>query len=127
MALEMGKAMDPNVTKESLMAQADYYVTEINKVYAGFDSDGKNKLSDISTKKTTETKSLTTDIESLQQELQSIQLQLSQKQSALSQIDQRYQPEIEEIGQKLMANEMVKDKFVSTINLVKMNISNNLK
>lgn len=127
MALEMGKAMDQNVTKDSLLTQADYYITELNKVYASFSTDGQNKMNDLSQKKNTETTSLSSSIASLKNQLSTIQEQIRIKENELSDIDNKYQPQIDEISLKLEANDSVKNIFMENINKVKMNISNNLK
>lgn len=127
MALDMGQSMDANVSKDSLLNQADYYIGEINKVYNGFNSDGQSKMSELSTRKSSESQSLSSEIGSLKSQLENLQNLIQSKQSSLNEIDGKYQPEIEQLSLKLSANSIVKDKFVSTINKVKNNISNNLK
>jgi len=127
MALEMGQAMDTNVSKQSLLSQADYYIGELNKVYSGFNTDGQTKMNELSTRKSSESQSLSSEIGSLKAQLDNLQNLIQVKQSSLNEIDGKYQPEIEQLSLKLSANDMVKDKFVSTINKVKINISNNLK
>jgi hypothetical protein len=127
MALEMGQAMDSNVSKQSLLSQADYYITELTKVYNGFNSEGQSKKSELVTRKSSESQSLTAEISSLKQQLESIQTQIQTKQFTLNEIDTKYQPDIDQVEQKLSANDVVKDNLISTINKVKTNISNNLK
>jgi hypothetical protein len=127
MALEMGKAMDQNVSKDSLLKQADYYITELNKVYSSFSTDGQNKMNDLSQKKNAESTSLSSTIASLKNQLSTIQDQIRIKENELSEIDNKYQPQIDEITLKLEANDSVKIIFIGNINKVKMNISNNLK
>lgn len=127
MALEMGKAMDQNVSKDSLLKQADYYITELNKVYSTFNIDGQNKITDLSQKKNVESTSLSSAIVSLKNQLSTIQDQIRIKENELSEIDNKYQPQIDEISLKLEANDSVKNIFMENINKVKMNISNNLK
>lgn len=127
MALEMGKAMDQNVSKDSLLKQADYYITELDKVYLSFSTDGQNKMNDLSQKKNVESTSLSSTIASLKNQLLSIQEQIRIKENELSDIDNKYQPQIDEIALKLEANDSVKNIFIGNINKVKMNISNNLK
>jgi uncharacterized phage-associated protein len=99
----------------------------LEKVYNDFNNNGKNKIQDLSQRKSTESTTLSTEISNLQQQLSQIQVQISLKQSALLDIDHRYQPEIDEVTQKLSANDLVKNKLITDINLVKMNINNNLK
>lgn len=127
MALEMGQAMDSNVSKQTLLNQADYYIAELNKVYNGFNTDGKNKLNELSTRKNSESQSLTSEIGSLKSQLENLQNLILMKQNSLNEIDGKYQPEIDQLMLKLSANDQVKDKFVSTIEKVKININNNLK
>jgi hypothetical protein len=127
MALDMAQSMDGTVTRDSLLKQSEYYISELEKVYNEFNNNGRNKIQELTQKKTNETTALSQEIASLQQQLSQIQVQISLKQSALADIDSRYHPEIEDINLKLNANDFIKNKFVTNINLVKMNISNNLK
>jgi hypothetical protein len=127
MALEMGRAMDSNVSKDSLLNQADYYISELSKVHSGFKNDGQSKINELTSKKNEETTSLVSDINSLTQQLESIQRQIESKKTSLAQIDNKYQPSISEITLKLSANDMAKDRYISDINKVKSNILNNLK
>lgn len=127
MALDMGMAMDQNVSKESLIKQADYYITELNKVHSTFSTDGQNKINDLSQKKNTESTTLSSAITSLKIQLSTIEDQIRTKENALSEIDNKYQPEIDEITLKIEANDTVKNTFIGNINKVKMNIINILK
>lgn len=127
MALEMGQAMDSNVSKQLLVSQADFYLTEINKVHTGFSSDGQAKSNDLTNRKNSETNTLVSDINTLKQQLEIIQQQITQKQNSLSEIDQKYQPEIDEVNYKLSANDMAMNQFSSNINRVKTNITNFIK
>jgi hypothetical protein len=127
MAFEMGQAMDANVSKQSLISQADYYISELIKVYTGFNADGQAKINDLSNKKSSESQTLSSDISSLKLQLEAIQNQIHSKENALAEIDGKYQPNINEISYKLAANDMAKERFVSNITQVKNNITNNLK
>lgn len=127
MALDMGQAMDANVSKQSLLSQADYYISELTKVYNGFNSEGQSKMNELVTRKSSESQSLAAEISSLKLQLESIQNQIQTKQFTLNEIDTKYQPDIEQVSQKLSANDIVKDNLISTINKVKSNISNILK
>jgi len=127
MALDMGQAMDSNVSRESLLSQADYYITELEKVHTGFMTDGQNKISDLTNKKNSETNNLSSELESLKQQLEFVQNQIQSKENALNEIGNKYQPDINDISLKLSANDTAKDTFISNINRVKSNISNNLK
>jgi len=127
MALEIGQSMDSNVSKQSLLNQAEYYITELTKVHSGFNIDGQNKIDNLTNTKNSETNSLASEISSLKQQLNSIQIQIQTKENLLTEIGSKYQPELNEITYKLLANDIAKDRFISNINKVKSNISNNLK
>jgi hypothetical protein len=127
MALEIGKGMDSNVSRKSLVEQAEYYLNEIQKVHQSFSSDGKTKRKSLLTQQENENSSLQADIDSLTAQMQEIQNQINQKKASLAGINDKYQPLISEIDLKLEANDVVKEKFVSTMNKVKNNINNNLK
>lgn len=127
MALEMGKAMDSNVSKQSLLSQADYYLSELDKVHTSFSTDGQNKLSELTQKKNSESTSLSSTVASLKLQLSTIQDQILAKENELAEIDNKYQPQIDEVSLKMSANDSVKNTFIGNINKVKMNISNNLK
>jgi hypothetical protein len=127
MALEMGQAMDSTVSKQLLLSQADFYIAKLTDVYNGFNSDGQAKNTDLLNKKNSETNDLTADLSNLNNQLQQIQSQIAEKQNALAQIDQKYQPQIEEVSLKLSANNSVKDRMINNISKVKTNILNNLK
>ena len=43
MALAMATAMDSSLTKEKLISQADYYVTELNKTFQAYADNGNGK------------------------------------------------------------------------------------
>jgi polyhydroxyalkanoate synthesis regulator phasin len=127
MALDMGQAMDSNVSRQSLLNQADYYISELEKVHTGFMTDGQSKINELTNKKNSETNSLSSEITSLRQQLEFIQNQIQSKENSLNEIGNKYQPDINEISFKLAANDTAKDTFTSNINKVKSNISNNLK
>lgn len=127
MAIEMAQAMDSNVSKQSLLNQAEYYISELTKVHSGFNTDGRNKITDLTNKKNSETSTLSSDISSLEQQLKTIQSQIISKKQSLSEIDKKYLPDINEITAKLSANDIAKDRLISNINKVKSNIANNLK
>jgi ribonuclease HI len=126
MALTMAKAMDNNVSKQSLLTQSDYYINEINKVYNGYVSSGNTKKQDLITQKDNENKALTSELKSLQDQLNNINLQIQNKQSQLSEINNKYQPLLDNINFKLQANDVAKDKILTSLNKVKTGINNNL-
>lgn len=127
LAIEMAQSMGANTDKTLLVSQADYYINELNKTHDSITADGQAKSTDLINKKNIEANTLTTDLSSLRHQLQQIQLQISENETALTQIDQKYQPDINNIGLKLSANDIARDTIINKIKKVKINIQNNLK
>lgn len=127
MAMNMGMAMDKTCNKSKLLTQADYYLNELNKVYNQNVSSGTAKRQDLISQKENENHNLTAELTNLQAQLEAIKNQITSKESQLSAIDSRYQPLINEVEQKLQANDVAKNTIVSNINKVKDGINNNIK
>ena len=122
MALEMAQSVDSSVTKDSLVTQSGQYIAQLEALHTSVSEDGTRKLTELTTNKSNETASLTTDIGSLSSQLQLITQQLNERQHSLSEIDSKYQPKIDEISEKLSANDTARNMIVSNINKVKNNI-----
>jgi hypothetical protein len=127
MAFAMGTGMDKTITKSKLITQSDFYLTEINKVYSDFVAKGNAKRQEVIDQKNHENQSLMGELDLMKQQLEQLQIQISDRQNKLSVIDSKYGPVISEVENKLTANNMAKDKIVSSIELVKQGINNNLK
>ncbi len=127
MAFGMGKAMDKTASKEKLLSQSDYYISELNSLYQKNVSDGNQKKQDLINQKQTENQNLNEELFSLKQQFEAIQVQIQDKQNKLNLIDSKYQPKIAEYDNKLLANDYAKNKVLSTIETVKQGITQNLK
>ena len=127
MAMSMGKAMDPTNTKEKLMNEADFYLNEIDKVYKNYVNTGSTKKETLVNQKESENRTLTDDLNNLRTQLEAITNQIKSKENQLSLIDNKYQPQISEIDNKLKANDVAKERIVSSILKVKNGINNNIK
>lgn len=127
MAFTMGTAMDKTITKDKLIQQSDYYLTEINKVYDDYVSKGNDKRGQLVEQKNHENQSLLGELDLMKQQLEALKTQIQDRQNKLSSIDGKYQPKIAEIDSKLSANDMAKDKVVQSIEQVKQGIISNLK
>ena len=127
MAFDMAQGMDNTVSKQSLLTQSEYYIGELQKVHATYQTNGNTKLSDLTNTKNSESQTLTTDINSLREHLEIIKKELTEKETSLAEIDNKYQQPINDIREKLSANDTAKDIIISSINKVKNNINNNLK
>jgi hypothetical protein len=127
MAFAMGSAMDRSITKDKLLMQSDFYLTEINKVYNDFVAKGNAKRQEVINQKNHENQSLVGELDLMKQQLEQLQIQIADRQAKLSAIDSKYNPILGEVEGKLVANDQAKHKIVSTIEQVKQGITNNLK
>ncbi len=127
MAYAMGTAMDKTISKEKLMSQADFYVTEITKVYEENVAKGQGKKDSLLKQKESENQTLANELSMFQQQLEALQIQIADRQSKLQAIDGKYEPQLVEIDGKLTANTIAKNKIVEAIETVKSGININIK
>lgn len=126
MAFKMGNAMGGNIDKKTLLEQASFYVNKLNEVHSHYKSEGENKKSGVSNEKASLEVSLKNEISGIDAEITRLQNLRVSKQNDLSKIDTQFTPKITEIECKLQANDVAKDKLVSSINVVINGIKNNL-
>jgi hypothetical protein len=127
MAYAMATAMDKSITKEKLLSQSDFYINEIEKVYNEYVAKGNAKRQEVINQKNHENQSLLGELELMKQQLEALQTQIADRQTKLSAIDTKYGPIISDVEGRLAANDMAKQKIVSSIQSVKNGITNNLK
>lgn len=127
MALSMGKAMDANVSKDTLITQSQFYIDEIMKVYQTYVENGTVKKNQLLSTKEGERSQLVSDLDGLKMQMEAISNQIVAKQTALADIDNKYANDLLEVDCKLMANDVAKNKILSSINAVKQGLTNNLK
>ena len=126
MALTMAQSVDKKVTKSTLLAQADFYIEEIDKVYKQYQAQGNSKKSQIIETQNNKKESLTVEISKLEKQLMEIQNKISTKRNELQTIDTTTTSEVAEIDQKIVANEKARGKITETIMAVVNGIKNNL-
>lgn len=122
MALTMVKSMDSTLTKEKLIEQSQFYITELNKVHTSFSGEGTNKQNKILEDKQLELSSLGNDIITLERTIEEAKKSLEAKKLMVTNIDNKYETPLLEIKCKLQANDMAKDKLVKSIELVVNNL-----
>lgn len=127
MAFVMGGAMDKSITKEKLLQQSEFYLSEINKVYNDYVARGSAKKNDLMNQKNNENQALVSELEMMNQQMEALRVQIQDRQNKLNAIDSKYGPMISDIDGKLMANESAKAQIVQKIEQVKNGIINNLK
>ena len=127
MAFSLASSMDKTVTKDKLVQQAEYYISEIGKVYTDFVSKGNAKKIEVESQKTQENQSLINELNVMNQQLEALKIQIEDRNKKLSAIGTKYDPQLIEIGNKLNANTMAKDKIIQSIEQVKNGIITNIK
>jgi hypothetical protein len=124
MAMTMANAMDKSVTKSKLLNNADYYLSEINKIYTQQVTNGNLKRQELITQKESENRSLSLELSNLKEQLQAISNQIQTKENQLSLIDNKYEQPILDINKKIDANEIAKNSLVEKISKIKNGINN---
>lgn len=127
MAFQMGTVMDKSITKDKLLMQSDFYIAEINKVYNDYVSKGNGKRQEVINQKNHENESLLGELSLMRQQLEQLQIQIADRENKLSVIDSKYSPILNEVENKIAANDLAKQKIVGSIEQVKNGIINNIK
>lgn len=126
MAFTMAQGVDPKVTKNTLLTQADYYIAEIDKVHKQYETQGSSKKDEIQSTQKRRKDNLTSEISALERKLLEIQTQISEKKNELQSIDVKLISEVAEIDQKIIANNQARTKITETIMTVVNGIKNNI-
>jgi hypothetical protein len=124
MAFNMGRIMDSSITKDKLLNQSSFYLSEILKVHTETSSKGSAKLVELMGQKDTESKSLSNDLGNLKEQMEAIQVQILDRQQKLNEIDGKYQSKLDEVNSKLSANDIAKNALTESIERVKNGLIN---
>jgi len=127
MAYAMGYGMDKTISKDKLLQQADFYLSEIRKVYSDNVAKGNSKKESLLAQKSSENQALSSELDLMRQQMEALKLQIQDRENKLSAIDGKYSPMISDVESKLSANEAANAQIVQTIQQVKNGIFNNLK
>lgn len=127
MAFAMGSAMEKTITKEKLVQQSEFYLTEINKVYNDYVNKGNSRKQELIGQKNSENQALLNELDLMNQQLEALKTQIQDRQNKLNAIDSKYGPMLSDVESKLMANETAKNQIVQKIEQVKNGIINNIK
>jgi len=118
MAFTMGKTIKSDLSKEFLLEKSSFYISEIEKVYAKYDSVGKTKKSDLDNNITKEKYNLSKNISELEHKIIELQKELESKKIELQKIDPKNMEQLSEIQLKMEANDLAKQKILNSINTV---------
>jgi len=127
MAFTMASAMDKTITKDKLVQQSDFYISEITKVHTNYVEKGNVKKQELIQQKSHENESLVGELDLMRQQLEALKTQIADRENKLQAIDGKYGPKLVEIEGKLAANDLAKETMVNSIEKVKQGIINNLK
>lgn len=127
MAFAMSLAMDNNITKEKLINEANFYISEIMKFYNQNIEKGNKRKEDLISAKTLENKTLTDELNYYKEQWDIIKNKIIDRENKLASIENNYKPQFDEIGKKLTANEIGKNKIIKRIETIKTGINNNIK
>jgi hypothetical protein len=127
MAFTMGSAMNPELSKISLIEKANYYIAEIEKVHKNFQKTGNSRKNEINARINTEKQILVSSISEIEAKIIQLQKELIDKKSELEKVDKANGQEFSEIELKLEANEVAKQKLLQSINQVVTGINQYLQ
>lgn len=118
MAFTMGKTIKPDLTKEFLLQKGSFYIAEIEKVYAKYDTIGKSKKTELDNNITKEKYNLSKSIAELEARILELQKELEAKKVELQKIDPINMEQLSEIQLKMDANNLAKERILTSINTV---------
>lgn len=127
MAFNMHQTMNPAFTKESVLADAESYMTKIEEAYSSMKSKGNEKKNSLLGEKTTERSALEGEIDSLESKIRELTAQLNVKKLELGTIDTKYANALEDVSLKLEAHDIAKDNLIGNIQKVVRNINQTIK
>jgi uncharacterized small protein (DUF1192 family) len=118
MAFTMGKSIKSDLTKEFLLEKANFYITEIEKVYQKYDITGKAKRTELDNDITKEKYNLSKSVSELEAKIIELQKELESKKIELQKMDPNNKKQLLEIQLKIEANDLAKQKILTSINTV---------
>lgn len=126
MAMTMAQSVDLKVSKASLLEGSDFYIAEINKVHKHYAEKGNAKREEIQSNQRNEKEKLTAEISELEKQIITLQTKVSDKKIKLETADSSLLNQVAAIDEKIVANDMAKNKILETIVTVVNDIKTNL-
>ncbi len=127
MAYAMGKTINKGLTKDFLLEKAQYYISEIEKVYTKYDTIGNSKKKDLNESINKEKDTLSKSIVDLEAKIILMQREVEAKKEEFKKVDPKSIAELNEIQLKIEANNLAKHKILDSINTVVTGINQYLK
>ncbi|WP_309640576.1 hypothetical protein [Flavobacterium sp.] len=127
MAYAMGKTINSGLTKDFLLEKAQYYISEIEKVYTKYDTTGNSKKKDLNDSINKEKDTLSKSIVDLEAKIILMQREVEAKKAEFKKVDPQSIAELNEIQLKIEANNLAKHKILDSINTVVTGINQYLQ
>lgn len=118
MAFTMGKSINSDFTKEFLLEKANFYIAEIEKVYEKYNVIGTEKKKQLDNSITQEKYNLSKNVTELEAKIAELQKELESKKMELQKMDPNNEKQLLEIQLKIEANDLARQKILSSINTV---------
>lgn len=126
MAYTMASSMDKAITKTALLSGGEFYLTEISKVYTKYDEEGKAIKNKLINEQKDEKERLQLYIKTTQDKIAALQAELEQKTNLLLNYDHSNSGKIQAVDQKIIANNLAKDRITQKISQVISGINKNI-
>ena len=127
MAFAMGKTLNADLSKAFLLDKAQFYISEIEKVYNKYDTTGNAKRQELSNSINKEKDTLSKEIQELEGKIATLQKELELKRMYLQKVDPGNVAQFSEIQLKIEANNLAKHKILESINTVVTGINQYLQ
>lgn len=112
------KYADKTLTKDKLLDTGAYYISSLSKILDSETVKRQQEKDKLLSQKEEEKTSLTTEINELEQQLLAIQKKLADKKAQREGINQKYQPQVESIGQKITAGNQSVNSVINEMQAV---------
>ena len=126
MAYTMASSMDKSITKNSLVNSGQFYLAEVHKVYAKYNEEGNNLKSGLIQKQKSDKERLQSEIKTIQNKILVLQSELEHNQRNLLNYDSENLGKMQEVEQKIIANNLAKDRIIQKITQVITGITNHI-
>jgi len=127
MAFAMAQSMNKGLDKNFLIEGAEFYISELSRVYTVYNEAGLAKKAEWLQKKEIDRKNLEQEVANLKMQIEALNNKLNKSSSDLAVIDSKYNTELNDIDCKLAANDIAKTNLVNSIEKVKQGLINNVK
>ena len=109
------KFVDSSLSKEKLIATGTNYANKLKDTIAKESEQKKDEKRRAEQERTLEIANLNSEIKAITENIAKLQIDLQKKQAALGQINEKYEPKIKEIDQKIAIGNAAVDEVITEI------------